>query len=321
MRPGSAEAIGPGSCRVQGTRPRYYPGGVANFAPGRAGAPHPETLCVAAGHRGAAGEPVTAAVHLSTTYRQGGDLRVHPRGLADDRGVRARRRRAGGWPRDRVRVRDGGDRRRCSTGSSRARGWSRRRSAIRASAACSPSAPRPARWRSRSSIRPTPKPRSRRPTARVSSGPRPRATRCSGSPTCRRSPPRPTSAGATLAVDATLATPLLQRSLELGADFVVHSATKYIAGHSDSLLGVVVTGDPEGRADPRRAPRADRSRPRPVRDVPRPARGADAGASGRAQPGQRRRARPAARGPRGGLSGCAIRVSPTTLATSLPPAR
>jgi cystathionine gamma-synthase len=53
--------------------------------------------------------------------------------------------------------------------------------------------------------------------------------------------------GAQLAVDATLATPLLQRSLELGADFVVHSATKYLAGHSDSLLGVVVTAD-EARA-------------------------------------------------------------------------
>jgi cystathionine gamma-synthase len=51
--------------------------------------------------------------------------------------------------------------------------------------------------------------------------------------------------GARLAVDATLATPLLQRSLELGADFVVHSATKYLAGHSDSLLGVVVTADEE----------------------------------------------------------------------------
>ena len=52
--------------------------------------------------------------------------------------------------------------------------------------------------------------------------------------------------GARLAVDATLATPLLQRSLELGADFVVHSATKYLAGHSDSLLGVVVTADEAG---------------------------------------------------------------------------
>ena len=53
--------------------------------------------------------------------------------------------------------------------------------------------------------------------------------------------------GAAVAVDATLATPLLQRSLELGADFVVHSATKYIAGHSDSLLGIVVTADEGGR--------------------------------------------------------------------------
>jgi cystathionine gamma-synthase len=53
--------------------------------------------------------------------------------------------------------------------------------------------------------------------------------------------------GAALAVDATLATPLLQRTLELGADYVIHSATKYIAGHSDSLLGVVVTPDEEGR--------------------------------------------------------------------------
>jgi cystathionine gamma-synthase len=52
--------------------------------------------------------------------------------------------------------------------------------------------------------------------------------------------------GAKLAVDATLATPLLQRSLELGADFVVHSATKYLAGHADSLLGVVVTADEAG---------------------------------------------------------------------------
>src|SRR5262249_27601129 len=41
-------------------------------------------------------------------------------------------------------------------------------------------------------------------------------------------------------VDNTFATPLLQRPLELGADVVVHSATKFIGGHSDLLLGVVV---------------------------------------------------------------------------------
>ena len=42
-------------------------------------------------------------------------------------------------------------------------------------------------------------------------------------------------------VDNTFATPLLQRPLELGADVVVHAVTKYLAGHSDVLLGAVVT--------------------------------------------------------------------------------
>ncbi|HWJ52028.1 MAG TPA: PLP-dependent transferase [Propionibacteriaceae bacterium] len=44
-----------------------------------------------------------------------------------------------------------------------------------------------------------------------------------------------------LAVDNTFATPLLQRPLELGADIVVHSVTKMLSGHSDVLLGAVVT--------------------------------------------------------------------------------
>ena len=56
------------------------------------------------------------------------------------------------------------------------------------------------------------------------------------------------AAGAEVAVDATFATPLLQRPLELGADAVVHSATKYISGHSDLMLGVVSTRSEE-RAD------------------------------------------------------------------------
>ncbi len=41
-------------------------------------------------------------------------------------------------------------------------------------------------------------------------------------------------------VDSTAATPILLRPLELGADLVLHSATKYLGGHSDLLLGVVV---------------------------------------------------------------------------------
>ncbi len=51
--------------------------------------------------------------------------------------------------------------------------------------------------------------------------------------------------GALLAVDNTMMTPLLQRPLDLGADLVIHSATKFLAGHSDVTAGAVVTRDPE----------------------------------------------------------------------------
>ena len=51
--------------------------------------------------------------------------------------------------------------------------------------------------------------------------------------------------GAILAVDNTLATPLLCRPLELGADLVAHSASKHLGGHSDLMLGVVAGQDPE----------------------------------------------------------------------------
>ncbi|MCA9714948.1 MAG: PLP-dependent transferase, partial [Myxococcales bacterium] len=49
--------------------------------------------------------------------------------------------------------------------------------------------------------------------------------------------------GTLLAVDNTFMTPVFQRPLELGADLVVHSTTKYIGGHSDVVGGVVVTRD------------------------------------------------------------------------------
>jgi cystathionine gamma-synthase len=48
-------------------------------------------------------------------------------------------------------------------------------------------------------------------------------------------------AGTAVAVDNTFATPLRQRPLELGADFVVHSASKLLSGHSDVILGAIVT--------------------------------------------------------------------------------
>jgi len=44
-------------------------------------------------------------------------------------------------------------------------------------------------------------------------------------------------------VDNTFASPAIQRPLTLGADIVFHSATKYLAGHSDTILGIVVTSD------------------------------------------------------------------------------
>jgi cystathionine gamma-synthase len=48
-------------------------------------------------------------------------------------------------------------------------------------------------------------------------------------------------AGARLAVDSTVATPVLTRPLALGADLVMHSATKYLNGHSDVVAGALVT--------------------------------------------------------------------------------
>ncbi len=51
-------------------------------------------------------------------------------------------------------------------------------------------------------------------------------------------------ASAWLAVDNTFASPILQQPLQLGADFVIHSTTKYIGGHSDAVGGAIVLNDP-----------------------------------------------------------------------------
>jgi cystathionine gamma-synthase len=50
--------------------------------------------------------------------------------------------------------------------------------------------------------------------------------------------------GALVVVDNTFATPYLQRPLELGADVVLHSTTKYLGGHSDVIGGFLATNDP-----------------------------------------------------------------------------
>jgi cystathionine gamma-synthase len=56
-------------------------------------------------------------------------------------------------------------------------------------------------------------------------------------------------AGALLGADNTFASPYLQRPLEFGADFVMHSTTKYLGGHSDVVGGAVVLGDAAYAAD------------------------------------------------------------------------
>ena len=55
------------------------------------------------------------------------------------------------------------------------------------------------------------------------------------------------AANATLVVDATVLTPLICRPIDFGADFVMHSATKYLNGHSDVIAGVVVAATDDER--------------------------------------------------------------------------
>ena len=51
--------------------------------------------------------------------------------------------------------------------------------------------------------------------------------------------------GALCAVDNTFMTPYCQRPLELGADIVIHSASKYLGGHNDVLAGLLAVNDEE----------------------------------------------------------------------------
>ena len=69
--------------------------------------------------------------------------------------------------------------------------------------------------------------------------------------------------GAWCVVDNTFATPYLQRPLELGADVVVHSATKYLGGHSDVIGGLVALDDPDRAEGIRRVQQAAGAVPGP----------------------------------------------------------
>ena len=122
--------------------------------------------------------------------------------------------------------------------------------------------------------------------------------------------------GALVAVDNTFATPVNQRPLELGADAVVHSATKYLGGHSDTVGGAVVVRDAEALHEQVRfVQNAIGAVPGPVRllpRAPRPAHAAPAdGGARRAAPRRssaflrdapRRQRRPLARLQRDGLA-------------------
>ncbi len=56
------------------------------------------------------------------------------------------------------------------------------------------------------------------------------------------------AAGAIVVTDSTFSTPLVQQPLRLGSDVVLHSVTKYLAGHSDVVLGALVTSNPDIRS-------------------------------------------------------------------------
>ena len=122
-------------------------------------------------------------------------------------------------------------------------------------------------------------------------------------------------------VDNTTAGPLLQRPLDLGADYVLTSATKQMSGHADLLLGYVTTRDPErAQAAPRLAAR--RGRPaRSVRDLARAPVAADARAPAGARLRQRAGDRAAARRPRRRARACATPACRPTPATRSPTGR
>ena len=75
-----------------------------------------------------------------------------------------------------------------------------------------------------------------------------RPIRCCAWPTSARSPPSARARRVRLCVDNTFMTPYFQRPLDLGADLVVHSTTKYLNGHSDVVGGAVIGRDAELRA-------------------------------------------------------------------------
>ena len=80
-----------------------------------------------------------------------------------------------------------------------------------------------------------------------------------------------------LSVDNTFMSPYFQRPIELGADIVMHSTTKFLNGHSDGLGGVLVSNKPEHRETFRFVQKSHRGHPVAFRVLPRAARREDLG--------------------------------------------
>ena len=170
---------------------------------------------------------------------------------------RRSRRRSAAWraaTRLVLRLRHGRGRRGARPGRARAARSSRRAHAYNGTHRA---ARRPRGARAGSRVRAGRHRRHRRPVVDGLRRRRPAVARVAHQPARSRSPTSPAlvrrrarARACYVVVDNTFATPLLQRPLELGADVVVHSVTKYLAGHSDVMLGAVVTAATDER--PRR---------------------------------------------------------------------
>ncbi|MEZ5226460.1 MAG: PLP-dependent transferase [Acidimicrobiales bacterium] len=204
---------------------------------------HPDTVAVAAGRPHLAGQPVNTPMVPVSNYDSGNGPE-YARGDGTDT-----------WRalEDAVGALEGGKALAFSSGWRPSRPSSTRSdpaprsccptTAIRARPPWWPTVLRVSAGASSASLPPKPNAGCRRPPGPTSSGWRRPATPCSRSATSPRCAPPPKRPAPWLRSTTPVATPLLQRPLDLGATFSVHSATKFIGGHSDLLAGIVVCAD------------------------------------------------------------------------------
>ena len=257
-----------------------------------------------------AGRPAQHADHHGVHLRRRRRPGVRPLRQPHLDGAGGRARRPRGRPVPDLRLRAGGRRRPCSTWSAtegkvvapQARLHRHDHAAGRPRGARSDHAPS---W----STSPTPTPSSRPATTPRWCGWSRPPTPPSRSPTSRRSRPPRTRPVPTSSSTTPSPLPCCRRPLEDDVDIVVHSATKYLAGHSDVLLGAIC--HPRRRALRRaQGPSGPaRRHPRSLRGVADPARPAHPAPARRARPGQRAGARTPPRRAPGAVRGALPRAS------------